>query len=65
MLQFSEKFRVLAAGVLGLVITMGVARFAYTPLLGIMQQHTDLSLAAGGWLAALNYVGYLSGAVIA
>ncbi|WP_261842768.1 YbfB/YjiJ family MFS transporter [Aliamphritea ceti] len=65
MLQFSEKFRVLAAGVLGLVITMGVARFAYTPLLGIMQQHTDLSLAAGGWLAALNYVGYLSGAIIA
>ena len=64
-IQLTEKFRVLAAGVLGLVLTMGVARFAYTPMLGLMQQQTDLGLAAGGWLAALNYVGYLSGAVIA
>jgi predicted MFS family arabinose efflux permease len=56
---------VLGAGIFSLVLVMGVARFAYTPLLPIMQQQAGLGLAAGGWLAALNYAGYLSGALAA
>jgi MFS family permease len=44
---------------------MGIARFAYTPLLPIMQAQTDLNDVTGGWLAAINYVGYLLGALIA
>src|SRR5579871_5942565 len=61
----AERFRVLTAGVFSLILSMGVARFAYTPLLPIMQKQADLGLAAGGWLAAINYAGYLTGALIA
>jgi MFS family permease len=42
-----------------------VARFAYTPLLPLMQQQAGLGIADAGWLAAINYGGYLCGAVIA
>jgi MFS family permease len=59
------RFKVLSAGVFSLVLTLGVARFAYTPLLPLMQQQAKLGLAAGGWLASINYAGYLSGAAVA
>ena len=42
---------------------MGVGRFAFTPLLPLMQDDAGLSLAAGGYLAAANYLGYLVGAL--
>lgn len=60
-----ERLKVLSAGILSLVLMLGIARFAYTPLLPLMQQQAGLGTADGGWLAAINYVGYLSGAVIA
>ena len=60
-----ERLQVLGAGIFSLLLTFGVARFAYTPLLPIMQQQAGLGLAEAGWLAALNYAGYLSGAVVA
>jgi predicted MFS family arabinose efflux permease len=47
------------------VLVLGVARFAYTPLLPLMQQQAGLGMAEAGWLAAINYAGYLSGAVVA
>lgn len=53
------------AGISSLILTLGVARFAYTPLLHIMQEQTSLNDAIGGWLAAINYIGYLSGTIIA
>ena len=49
----------LSAGVISLILMLGIARFAYTPLLPLMQQQADLGLAEGGWLAAINYMGYL------
>ena len=55
----------LTAGICSLVLVLGVARFAYTPLLPLMQQQAGLGVAAGGWLAAINYIGYLSGALAA
>lgn len=61
----TERLKVLVAGIFSLILAMGVARFAYTPLLPIMQQQAGLGVAEAGWLAALNYVGYLSGALIA
>ncbi len=61
----SSRFRVLWAGICALILTVGLARFAYTPLLPIMRAQADLSPLAGGWLATFNYVGYLSGALIA
>lgn len=44
---------------------IGVARFAYTPLLPVMQDQAGLSIAGGGWLAASNYFGYFTGALVA
>jgi predicted MFS family arabinose efflux permease len=61
----SDRYKVLASGAFSLLLGMGVARFAYTPLLPQMQEQAGLGLAEAGWLAAINYVGYLSGAVVA
>ena len=41
------------AGLAALAIAMGVGRFAFTPILPMMQQDNGLSLAQGSWLAAL------------
>jgi predicted MFS family arabinose efflux permease len=60
-----DRLKVLLAGVLSLVLMLGVARFAYTPLLPLMQQQAGLGVAEAGWLAAINYLGYLAGAVVA
>ena len=59
------RLKVLSAGIFSLLLVLGVARFAYTPLLPLMQQQAGLGVAAAGWLAAVNYAGYLTGAVIA
>jgi len=55
---------VLASGVFALVLTMGVARFAYTPMLAYMQPQTGMGDALAGWLAGWNYFGYLSGVLL-
>jgi len=60
-----ERLKVLSAGIFSLLLTFGVARFAYTPLLPLMQQQAGLGLAEAGWLAAFNYAGYLCGALVA
>jgi MFS family permease len=44
---------------------MGIGRFAFTPILPMMQVDEGLTVAAGGWLASVNYVGYLFGALSA
>jgi MFS family permease len=51
------------AGLAALAVAMGVGRFAFTPLLPLMQDDAALSLADGGYLAAANYLGYLAGAL--
>jgi len=60
-----ERLKVLGAGIFSLLLALGVARFAYTPLLPLMQQQAGLGVADAGWLAAINYGGYLSGALLA
>ncbi|EXJ14602.1 YbfB/YjiJ family MFS transporter [Imhoffiella purpurea] len=61
----AERYRVIFAGVCALILTVGLARFAYTPLLPIMRTEAGLSYLAGGWLATFNYMGYITGALIA
>jgi hypothetical protein len=56
---------VCAAGALSLAVAMGIGRFAFTPMLPLMIRDGQLDVAAGGWLAAANYAGYLLGAVTA
>jgi predicted MFS family arabinose efflux permease len=51
------------AGLAALAVAMGVGRFAFTPLLPMMQEDAGLTIQTGGWLAAANYAGYLAGAL--
>lgn len=60
-----QAWQVSAGGIAGLVLTIGLARFAYTPLLPVMQAQTGLGDAAAGSLAAVNYAGYMCGALLA
>jgi MFS family permease len=57
--------KVAGAGVASVILTIGLARFAYTPLLPVMQSQAHLSELAGGWLATVNYLGYMAGTLIA
>jgi predicted MFS family arabinose efflux permease len=61
----AERIKVLIAGVCSLTLMMGVARFAYTPMLPLMQEQAGLSTEQGAWLASINYMGYLCGVLIA
>src|SRR4051812_8304581 len=56
---------VAAAGLAALAAGMGIGRFAFPPILPLMQAEGTLTLAGGGWLAAANYAGYFAGALSA
>lgn len=60
-----SPLKVMIAGLFSLILTMGIARFAYTPLLPVMLDQTFLNDASGGWLATINYMGYMTGVLIA
>jgi len=51
------------AGLIALAVAIGIGRFAFTPILPMMQEDAGVSMAMGGWLASANYVGYLAGAL--
>lgn len=57
-------YQVFVAGICALLLSAGLARFAYTPLLPVMREQAGLSYLAGGWLATFNYMGYMTGVVI-
>lgn len=60
-----SRSQVIFAGICALVLSVGLARFSYTPMLPVMLEQTSLSKLQGGWLATLNYAGYLTGALLA
>jgi predicted MFS family arabinose efflux permease len=53
------------AGMFAFAAAIGVGRFAFTPLLPMMQKDAGLTLSMGAWLASANYLGYLVGALSA
>ena len=59
-----SKVNVYIAGICSLIVTAGVARFSYTSLLPLMQSTAGLTEVGGGWLATINYLGYLVGVLI-
>lgn len=61
----NSNISVIIAGIISLFIGVGIARFSYTSLLPYMLDDKVLSLNFSGVLASINYVGYLSGAILA
>jgi len=55
--------RITLVGLVSLAIAMGIGRFAFTPLLPLMQDDGLASIADGGFLASVHFVGYWLGAV--
>src|SRR5882724_2511620 len=53
------------SGMLALAVAIGVGRFAFTPILPMMQKDHGLTLRMAGLLATANYVGYFAGALSA
>lgn len=60
----ASSFWLPLAGLMALAIAQGIGRFAFTPLLPIMQDDAGLSLENGALLASANYLGYLAGALL-
>jgi MFS family permease len=44
---------------------MGIGRFAFTPILPMMQAEHGVTVGQAGWLASANYIGYLAGSLFA
>ena len=55
--------RVLVGGMLACAVALGLGRFAFTPILPVMQAEWGLTTAGAGILAASNNLGYLIGAL--
>lgn len=55
--------RILVGGMLALAVALGLGRFAFTPILPVMQAQYGFDAQGSGWLAASNNVGYLIGAL--
>ncbi|MCS1381100.1 YbfB/YjiJ family MFS transporter [Lysinibacillus sphaericus] len=64
MILFKHSSIFLLGGILSLIVAMGIGRFAYTPILPLMQSDLSFSNAVGGYLATSNYAGYLLGAFL-
>lgn len=64
LLNRNENASIILAGILALIVGVGVARFVFTSLLPPMLENY-LSVTFAGVLASVNYVGYLAGSIFA
>jgi predicted MFS family arabinose efflux permease len=62
LLNKNSNHAILLAGILSIIISIGIARFAFTSLLPAMLEDY-LTLTHAGILASVNFLGYLSGAI--
>ena len=61
----NDNAKVIIAGALVLACTIGIGRFAYTPMLPAMIDHLGWTMTQAGDAAAANFGGYLVGALLA
>lgn len=61
----NKNYKYVLAGTFTLLIAMGLSRFAYTPIFPVMQLELGFTDQFAGWLASINYAGYLLGSVLA
>lgn len=59
-----DAWRTAIAGALTLGTLLGIGRFSYTPVLPMMLDEQTITLAEGGLLATLHFIGYFLGAAI-
>lgn len=64
LLNKNSNTSILLAGIITLIIGVGIARFSFTSLLPFMLEDF-LTIKFAGFLASINYIGYLSGAIFA
>ena len=64
LLDRNKNASIILAGILALIVGVGVARFVFTSLLPAMLEDY-LSVTFAGVLASINYVGYLGGSIFA
>lgn len=64
LLDRDNNTAILLAGIIALIIGVGVARFVFTSLLPYMLEDY-LTVSFAGVLASINYVGYLGGSIFA
>lgn len=62
LLDKNNNTAILLAGILSIIVSIGIARFAFTSLLPSML-NDFLTVTNAGILASLNFTGYLSGAI--
>ncbi len=60
----ANHYSVLFAGICSLILGMGIARYAFTPMIPEMLEQTSMDKSLAGWLAGWNYMGYLVGLFI-
>ena len=59
-----SRWSIALAGAVSLAVAMGIGRFAFTPLLPMMLSDGVIDLQRASWLASMNYLGYLAGALL-
>ncbi len=60
----ANRTTVLFSGICALILSMGMARYSFTPMIPNMSAQLGLSESLAGWLAGWNYMGYLTGLFI-
>ena len=59
----NKSITTMLTGIVTLIVVMGMGRFSLTPQIPLMIAGGHLTLSTAGILAAMNYIGYLGGAI--